>query len=173
MAPLSGFVRFGVVFTVFLILDQLVKAWTRSHFEVHQSPGFPWPGVFELTLTYNKGIAFGMMQGLGVLFAPIALIITGGAGYFCWNHPHESRITHFALGLLASGAVGNLIDRIWLGQVTDMFWFRLIQFPVFNLADTCITVAAVLLAVRFMLEPRAHPEPVVEPEFAKSESESN
>lgn len=51
------------------------------------------------------------------------------------------------LGMLAAGAIGNLIDRLWMGKVTDMFWFRLINFPVFNVADACITVSAILLAI--------------------------
>lgn len=143
---------FCAVFVVTLIADQLIKAWARKTFVVHEAPGFPFPGVFEFTLTYNKGIAFGMLQGLGVIFAPVAILIAVMAFRFCWKHPAESRLTHFALALLASGAVGNLIDRAWLGKVTDMFWLRLINFPVFNFADACITAGAVLLGFRFIFE---------------------
>lgn len=157
---------FALGFLALLVIDQVVKAWARDTFAVHESPGYPFPGFFELTLTYNQGIAFGLLQGLGVLFAPVALVIAGFAGWYCHRHPNEPRITHFALALLAAGAVGNLIDRVFLGKVTDMFWVRFIQFPVFNVADICITVGAILLGIRFVFEhklaPAATPQPPAE-----------
>jgi signal peptidase II len=127
-----------------LVLDQAVKAWTRAAFVEGQS--FPLiPNVFELTLTYNKGIAFGQLQGYGVFLAPVAILIAGWCAWHSMKHPQEPRIVHIAMGTLASGAIGNLIDRVWLGKVTDMFWFRAINFPVFNVADSCICIAAGLL----------------------------
>ena len=136
-----------------VVLDQAVKAWVRGAIPEHGSiAGRPWPGIFELTLTYNKGIAFGMMTGLGRFLSPIALVIGGSAVYYSFKHPEESWPSHVCMGLIASGALGNLIDRIWHGQVTDMFWFRLINFPVFNVADSCITVAVVMLMVIWIRE---------------------
>lgn len=129
-----------------LLLDQAVKEWTRQQFHIGQARPI-WPGVFELTLTYNKGIAFGMAQGMGVWLAPVAIAISVGAGMYSFRHPKESVVAHMAMGLLASGAIGNLIDRVLFGKVTDMFWFRLIDFPVFNVADTCITFATIFLMV--------------------------
>jgi signal peptidase II len=138
-------------FVGFLILDQIVKAWVRHAFNEHG--GYPfWPGVFELTLTYNKGIAFGQLQGFGVFLSPIAVIIAAAAGYYSYRHPKEGNWTHVAMGLLASGALGNLYDRVVLHQVTDMFWLRCINFPVFNIADACISVAAGILVVKWTLE---------------------
>ena len=130
-----------------IVVDQLIKLWTRSSLNVHQSPGFPWPGVFELTYSRNEGIAFGLMQGRGNLFTPIAILIALGAGFYSWRHPKESVWVHVSMGLLASGALGNLYDRLRFGFVTDMFWFKAINFPVFNWADSCITVATVILIV--------------------------
>lgn len=139
-------VMFLIVMVGMIVADQLVKAWIRHAFAVHGSiGGLPWPGVFELTLTYNEGIAFGLFQGAGVFLAPIAVAIAAGATWYSFSHPKESPWGHFAMGLLAAGAIGNLIDRIAFHRVTDMFWFRLIDFPVFNVADSCITVAAILL----------------------------
>jgi signal peptidase II len=160
--------RIGLPFFVFwfiglLALDQAVKAWARNAFEVGQSPGFPFPGFFELTLTYNKGIAFGMFEGGGRFFAPVAIVISLMALHFCWKNPNEPRMSHFALAMLASGAIGNMIDRVWLGKVTDMFWLRAINFPVFNIADACITVGAVLLGIRFLFERKPEATPVEKP----------
>lgn len=134
-----------------LALDQGVKAWVRASLFEGQVLARPFPGVFELKLTYNHGIAFGLMSGMGYLFAPIALLIAAGTAYYALKHPREYGIGMWANGLLCAGAVGNLIDRVWMGKVTDMFWFRPINFPVFNVADTWITVAAVLLMITSML----------------------
>lgn len=136
-----------------IAIDQIVKIWIRSAIPIHGSlNGLPWPGVFELTLTYNKGVAFGMFQGFGIFLAPIAVAIAVGCGIYSWRHPQESAWSHSAMSLLASGAVGNLYDRVVEGRVTDMFWFRLIDFPVFNVADACITVATCLLILVWWLD---------------------
>jgi signal peptidase II len=133
-----------------LLVDQATKAWARATFLPSQRPGFPWPGKFELTLTYNTGVAFGQMEGRGIWMAPIALGIAIAAGIFSFRNARESRWTHSAMGLLAAGAVGNLIDRIFFGKVTDMIYFSAINFPVFNIADSCITAAAIMLMVTWL-----------------------
>jgi signal peptidase II len=73
---------------------------------------------------------------------------------------------------LAAGAIGNLIDRLWMQKVTDMFWFRPINFPVFNIADSCITVAAIILVVKGMTEPQEKPQTVAK-EAQRDESENS
>lgn len=138
---------FFFLLVLMLVIDQAIKLWTRSALNVHQSPGYPWPGVFEITYSRNEGIAFGLMQGKGGLFTPIAVAIAFGAGFYSWRHPRENTWVHVAMGLLASGALGNLYDRLRFGWVTDMFWFKAINFPVFNWADSCITVATILLII--------------------------
>ncbi len=142
-------------------VDQVVKAWARgSMAEGGGLPGSPpFPGIFEFTLTYNEGIAFGLLQGQGVLLAPVAVAIALGAAWYSLRHPRESSWSHFAMGLLASGAIGNLIDRIAHGRVTDMLWFRPINFPVFNIADSCITVATVMLMFAWLREAGQKPRP--------------
>lgn len=141
--------RFGLFLSVLvgtLVLDQAVKAWVRHTIPPHGSiHGLPIPGIFEITLTYNEGIAFGLFQGAAVFMTPIAVAIAAAAGWYSLNHPKEGAMTHVAMGLLASGALGNLYDRLFHRRVTDMFWIRAIDFPVFNVADACITVATVLL----------------------------
>lgn len=140
---------FLLIFVLLVGLDQAVKFWSRARADGVEGYVFNplWPGVFELKLAFNHGIAFGMFQGGGQFFAPVALVIAGAACWYAVNTPSNQKLAHVTLGMLAAGAVGNLIDRIWLGKVTDMFWFRLINFPVFNVADACITVSACLLAI--------------------------
>lgn len=133
-----------------LVVDQLTKHWARTAFVERQRPGFPFPGIFEFTLTYNKGIAFGLMQGSGLLMTPIALGIAGVAIAYSLRNPTESRWSHAAMGLLAAGALGNLYDRLVHQRVTDMIYVTAINFPVFNVADACITTAAIMLMISWM-----------------------
>ena len=129
-----------------LIVDQAVKVWVRGAIPQHGSiRGLPFPGFFEITLQYNEGIAFGFLAGKGLFLSPVAVAIACGAGWYSFRHPKDSLLTHVSMGLLAAGALGNLYDRLVNGRVTDMFYFRAIRFPVFNVADSCITVATILL----------------------------
>lgn len=164
---------FWGVFLGTLALDQFTKWWVRVSLAEAESIGLPWPRVLEIKLVYNEGIAFGMFQGYGALLAPIAIIIAVLAGRHSLRHPEESVWIHTGMGLLASGSIGNLYDRIFLGKVTDMFWLRLSSitggrmsdFPVFNVADICITSAAVLLVVKWAGEskPKTHDDAPTEP----------
>jgi signal peptidase II len=147
-----------------IAFDQWIKAWVRGNLNQGQSwNGGPWHGVFELTLTYNKGIAFGMLQGAGLIMTPIAIVIAGFAIHKIYKSVNETRWGTIALALLASGALGNLYDRIFRAAygVTDMFLLRLANithgrlsdFPVFNVADSCISVAMVMLLVSWSKQP--------------------
>lgn len=142
-----------VVSILMLAVDQAVKAWVRGAIPPNGSlSGLPLPGIFEITLIYNEGIAYGMAQGSAIYMTPIAVVIAIGAGVYSFRHPNDGLVSHLAMALLASGAIGNLYDRLVYKKVTDMFWFRAIDFPVFNVADACITVATILLILTWMLE---------------------
>ncbi len=149
---------FWIVMVGTIVFDQWLKLWVRNNLRVGESwHGGPWFGVFEITKTFNKGIAFGMLQGGGLIMTPIALIIAGMAIRTIYKNPNESRWGSVALALLASGALGNLIDRLFNSKegVTDMFLLRLNNithgklndFPVFNVADSCISIAMVMLLI--------------------------
>lgn len=142
-----GFQIFLGLFVSLLVIDQLTKWWARAAVDgVEGRSIYPlWPNVFELKLVYNQGVAFGLLQGIGPMLAPLALIMAAGAGYFSFKGAREPRYFHVMLGLLAAGAIGNMLDRVFAGKVTDMFWIRAINFPVFNVADICITFAGFLL----------------------------
>jgi signal peptidase II len=151
---MSRRIWFWLLFVLMLIADQVVKHWARTAAEGYEGRTFwpVWPGVFEFTLTYNQGVAFGMFQGYGHLLAPIAIVIAGGAAYYSWKHTHEPMAVHIGLALVATGAIGNLIDRLWMQKVTDMLHVTAINFPVFNVADVCITVGAGLLIIAWSIE---------------------
>lgn len=151
------------------IVDQAVKAWVRNNLRLEETRPFPWPGVLEIRHAKNTGIAFGQLEGKGVFLTPIAVVIAAGAVWYVYRHPKESRWNHAAFGLLASGAIGNLYDRLNGGEVTDMFWPRFITFPIFNVADACITVATIMLMIGWWREAttkkeEARPDPANSPE---------
>lgn len=152
---------FWIIALVALVLDQVVKAWARHVFDPGLAVlgGAPFPRYFEFTLTYNEGIAFGMFQGHGGALAPVAILMSGGAVWYSLRHPRDPALAHVAMGLLAAGALGNLWDRLFFGKVTDMFYFRAINFPVFNVADSCITIAAILLIYLWSVEAMVKPKP--------------
>jgi signal peptidase II len=143
-----------------LAVDQAIKYWAQAHLAPGQWSPWPWPGVLELRLTHNQGIAFGLAQGKGGWFTPIALLISFGSAWYSWKHPRDTGWLHTAMALLAAGALGNLYDRVKFGYVRDMFATRFIDFPVFNWADACITVATVILILvwsKEALDAKAHP----------------
>ncbi len=105
-------------------------------------------GVFELKYLENRGAAFGMLQNQKVFFVFVACIILVAICYVLFRMPDKKKYCwlHILLVLIASGAVGNMIDRIRLEYVVDFFYIVLINFPIFNVADIYVSVACVLLA---------------------------
>jgi signal peptidase II len=135
--------------TLLVVIDQLVKFWARNAAQGIEGRTFwpIWPNVFEFKLVYNQGVAFGMAQGAGVFLTPIALLITGYSTYHIAKNKQDPPGVFTGLVLLVAGAIGNLIDRLTMGKVTDMFYARFIDFPVFNVADICITFAGATIVI--------------------------
>ncbi len=142
----------GAALAVLLILlDQVTK-----YLAVRILKGGPAfvliPGVFELRYLENHGAAFGMLQGRRLFLLAISIVMIIAVAYAYAKLPIERR--YFALrGIcvaIFSGAAGNLIDRIRLGYVIDFFYFSLINFPIFNVADIYVTCSAALFFVLFL-----------------------
>jgi len=103
--------------------------------------------VFHLTYVENTGAGFGVFSGYTwILTALTVLVILAVVIYMTVKRP-KNKIFVTALTFMMGGAVGNVVDRIRLGYVIDFFDFRLINFPVFNVADCFITVGAVLFVI--------------------------
>lgn len=130
--------------TVLIFLDQITKVLAVKHLK-DQTPFIIWENVFELRYLENRGAAFGIMQGqkvFFVIFTSIALV--GILWFYLKRIPFEKKYFFLEIisVLLFSGAIGNLIDRVRLNYVIDFFYFKLIDFPIFNVADIYVTVAA-------------------------------
>ena len=129
---------------ILVVIDQLVKIWVRGSIELGQSVPFI-PGVMELTYTQNTGAAFSSFSGLTGVLAVISLAASVALVWLIHKKVFPHRLGQLALTLVLAGAVGNLIDRVFLGFVTDMFATTFVQFAVFNVADICVTVGGVAL----------------------------
>ncbi len=127
-----------------IFLDQWTKALVRSALAVGES----WVPItalpfFRIVHWYNRGAAFGLFQNGGSLFIVLAILVGLAILYYYPRLPEEDWLLHLALGLQFSGAIGNLIDRLYLGKVTD--FIAVGNFPIFNLADSSITIGTALL----------------------------
>ncbi len=136
----------GVVAVV--LLDRLTKNFLSGFLGLNESIAVI-PHVLYFTLVHNTGIAFGFFKDCGAVFIIIPLILTGLLiynAYYYRHSPHLSRTYVVAFSLILGGAIGNLIDRIMIGYVIDFVDFRV--WPVFNVADSAITIGAALILIR-------------------------
>lgn len=105
------------------------------------------PGVLEITHFVNTGAAFSMLKGRTLLLAALSVLLLAALTVFFMRSPDLNTGARLALGLLAGGGLGNLADRVVFGGVTDYIRLLFIPFPVFNLADICITCSILYLIV--------------------------
>lgn len=132
-----------------IILDQITKYLTRCN--LADKPVKIIDGVLELTFLKNTGAAWGSFSNLTWLLTLVSIITVVIILWFYFNAPvaQNSRLwlLEILLVLIVTGAIGNMIDRIGFGYVTDMIYFKLINFPVFNVADIYVTCSSILLAI--------------------------
>lgn len=141
----GSFLLFFVLTAALVGLDQWTKALVRGHLPVggHQ---VVFPGAFGLTLLYNDGAAFGMLSGRSWLFVVIAVVFLVGAVVILARRTRGGYLEVVSLALVAAGAIGNMTDRLVFGRVTDFIETLFVDFPIFNVADICVTFGVVLLA---------------------------
>ena len=103
-------------------------------------------GIFHLTLVVNSGVAFGLFRGYGLVVTLATVFLLGGIFWTTLRGQTSAnrKLLFLAFGLMLGGAAGNLLDRLRYGGVVDFLDFRI--WPVFNLADSCITIGAALMA---------------------------
>jgi len=162
---------FGIAILV-IVADQITKSLIRANLTLLES-FTPIPALadfFTLINTTNTGAAFGMFKAGGNIFTIVAIIVVGAIIYYYPRLPDGQIGIRVALGLQLGGAIGNLIDRLLYGPVTDFIffhWYDRLNAPIFNLADLSITCGVIILALLMWQESRlekktqaAAPEPV-------------
>lgn len=131
-------------------LDQWTKWLTVQNVALHEAiPAIE--GLFHITHTKNTGAAWGMLSGHTWLFILIMVAFLGVFVVILWKKLLTKKFELWCLAAIAGGGIGNMIDRILHGEVTDMICVDFMQFPVFNVADCFITVGCILLVVYVLL----------------------
>ena len=136
-----------VAVALLVAADQITKLLISSHFEVGQSMHVI-KGLLDFTYVRNRGAAFGMLSNQRWIFLVMTTVIIAGV-VVLWYKDFITHITgRIAAVLIVAGGIGNMIDRLWLGYVVDFIDVSpLFDFAVFNVADCCVTVGAVFMAV--------------------------
>lgn len=134
----------GVFFLIFL--DQYTKILAVRHLK-EQEPFVILKGVFELHYLENRGMAFGLMQNQRIFFVLATTVVFFLLVYFYLKTPAAKKYLPIRICtvFLTAGAGGNFIDRLLKGYVVDFFYFSLIDFPIFNVADIFVTMTFVVL----------------------------
>ena len=129
---------FVLVAAAVVLLDQLSKAAARAAL-VPGEPVTLVPGVMDLSLIYNTGAAFSLGEGAGPLFVLVAAAICAAGLVVAWRRPDIPLPLLLTVACVAGGGVGNAIDRVALGAVTDFFKTTFMNFAIFNVADIFVT----------------------------------
>lgn len=155
---ISSLPKYFILFLIFLTCDQVSKIWIRKLFatETYKEPLNIIGNFFRISFVENPGAVFGISIGTNsinrILFTAISFLAVGFIIYLFYKSDHPA--PRFGLTLILSGAIGNLIDRIAFGKVTD---FLDIDFPnfimqrwyTFNIADSCIVVGVIILMIYY------------------------
>jgi len=136
-----------------VVLDQLTKWLAVGHLKGIDT--FPlWEGVLHFTYVENTGAAFGSFKDHRWVFMIISSIaIVALVAYYFLGRPHD-RLTTTALAFITGGGIGNMIDRVMLGYVVDFIDFTLIDFAVFNVADSFVCIGVGLMFLALILSER-------------------
>lgn len=158
--------------------DRVVKNWAAGPLVTEHGGSLPLiQDVFHLTYAENRGAAFSMLQGkTWLLIVVTSIICLAGLYVLFFSRRRLPVFPSIAIAIALGGALGNLYDRVVLGYVIDMLDFCLINFAVFNVADSCVNVGVVLLAIWMIFfeekdrknarwrwgAPKPQPEPAME-----------
>ena len=141
-------IRVSISVILLILLDQLTKIWAVVRLKAQPAISLI-RGVFELQYLENRGSAFGMMQGARVFFIISTIVLFLLVCVIYIRIPKEKMYLPLRViaVLFLAGAAGNFIDRVRQGFVVDFFYFSLINFPIFNVADIYVTTATIALIV--------------------------
>ncbi len=134
-----------------LIVDQLTKTWAANHLK-GQAGCEIIKGFFYLTYAENNGAAWSILQGQTTFFVVIGIVALVAFIYWYWKS--ERMLSQISLALIISGTLGNMIDRMLLTNVRDFLDFYIFgyDFPIFNIADSCLTIGMILMLLDIVVE---------------------
>ena len=139
-----------IIIALITAADQIIKAAVVNSLdtgEIIKVIHFGDFDVFSLTRITNKGAAWSMMEGKTWFLVGFPIVVIIGGLIYMYLKRSGSKLLLVSLALLIGGGIGNLIDRLRFAYVVDFLYFSLIDFPVFNVADICVTVGVALLVI--------------------------
>ena len=138
---------FNLTLTIILvIIDQVTKYLTVQNIELGQVIEFI-PNIVSLTYIRNTGAAFSILEGQMWFFYIVTIIVIGVLIYYMYTEAKKDRMLGILLSFILAGAIGNFIDRLILQYVVDMIKLEFIDFAIFNVADSYLTVGVILLFI--------------------------
>jgi signal peptidase II len=140
--------RAGALCVLVVVVDQAAKALVEANMVPGQHVDVPGP--VDLTFVHNSGVAFGLASGGGAALVAVSIAALVFVGVLFARNPTRPGMW-IAVGLLAGGALGNLIDRVRADAVTD--YVAILSWPPFNLADVTVTVGVLVLAFGYLRDP--------------------
>ena len=155
---------------VLTAIDQFIKMLVITNLKPIGSIGLI-PKLLELTYVENFGVAFGFLSGLSWLIIALTVVVLIGMIFFVFRYKHHTFLSYTSCILIAAGGIGNVIDRIAFGYVVD--YIHVMFFPyVFNFADCCVVIGAVLFAVwyLFIKDQKEQGEPLKKDDDGSDES---
>ena len=143
------FLLYAAALLVMIAGDQALKGWTVSHLELGESTPFI-PAIMQLTRVHNYGAAWSSLSGKTVLLIAVTAVMMIAVAVLLLRRVVRHPLGVAACLLILGGGIGNIIDRLRLGYVVDMFDLLLFSYPVFNVADCFVVVGAILGAVYYL-----------------------
>jgi len=147
---------------IVLVLDQISKIWVDLTLELHQS--IPVIPSFSITYAHNYGAAFSFLSDAGGwqrwFFAVLAIAVSIGIVIYLSKLKNEEKLLAVSLSLILGGAIGNIIDRVLYGYVIDFLdvYYQVYHWPIFNIADSAITVGVGLMLIESFMEKEGQEE---------------
>ena len=138
-----------IIAVLLIIIDQISKWLIVQNFALYEEKVLV-PGFFSLFYIQNKGAAWGIFEGKMVFFYIITVLVVGYLVYTFHKYPIKSKLVGYSFSLILAGAICNFIDRLLNGFVVDMFRLDFINFPIFNVADVCLTVGVALMIIHVL-----------------------
>lgn len=138
-----------------ILIDQITKWLVVRNMEIGESIPII-DGFFYLTSHRNSGAAWGILQNQMIFFYIITVLFIGIAVFYMQKYAKDNKLLGISLGIILGGAIGNFIDRLLFQEVVDFLDFYLFNynFPIFNIADSALTIGVILLLIVTIIDER-------------------
>lgn len=146
-------VSYLVVSVILIIIDQLTKYLTVQNIALYEVVEVI-PNIVSLTYIQNTGAAFSILEGQMWFFYIVTIIVVAGLIYYMYTEAKEDKVLGYLLSIILAGAIGNFIDRLFLQYVVDMIKLEFINFAIFNVADSYLTIGIVVLFIYILYDER-------------------